>query len=419
MEARLLRAAFVAVVLLVSMGARYRTANYIVETADPRLAQQFAEAAESYRKTLALSWLGEELPNWNQPCPMKVMVGPTLGAGGATTFTFDRGEVFGWNMSIQGSAERVLDSVLPHEITHMVFASHFRRPLPRWADEGGATSVEHFSERNKQRAMLDQFLRTGRGISFSQMFAMTEYPKDVLPLYAEGYSTAEFLIQKSGRRTYIAFLDDGLKDNNWSAALQKHYNIQTLGELQKNWLAWVKQGSPLRSTTPLPATAASPEMLASSQPGRVDPNLALRTRGTTPATPMPTAIAANPYNAKNTDSTAPTNSLANNNRNLQPKQNLVPVSEKPNAEATAALNSLASSTSTLKINKDVPYTPGSTIAVSRFSITSTGYRSPLVAPKSTALASTASPPPVVADPYRTEVSRPQPLQGPTQTTMLR
>ena len=234
MEARTFRAVFVAAVLLVSMGARYRSANFIVETADPRLAQQFAEAAEKFRGELALSWLGEELPNWTQPCPVTVKVGPNLGAGGATTFTFDRGEVFGWHMSIQGSAERVLDSVLPHEITHMIFASHFRRPLPRWADEGGATSVEHVSERNKQRAMLDQFLRTGRGIAFNKMFAMTEYPADVLPLYAEGYSTAEFLIQTGGRRKYIAFLDDGLKGGDWAGALQKNYNISNLRRTAKH-----------------------------------------------------------------------------------------------------------------------------------------------------------------------------------------
>ena len=43
--------------------------------------------------------------------------------------------------------------------------------------------------------MLVQFLRTDRGIAFNQMFAMTEYPRDVMPLYAQGYSLAEFLIQ--------------------------------------------------------------------------------------------------------------------------------------------------------------------------------------------------------------------------------
>ncbi|HEY4761755.1 MAG TPA: hypothetical protein VIH42_14350, partial [Thermoguttaceae bacterium] len=122
MDARITRAVALTALLLVSMGARHRSANFIIETADPRLAVQFAEAAEKYRHDLAIEWLGSSMPNWSQPCPVTVMVGPNLGAGGATTFVFDRGEVFGWRMSIQGSAQRILDSVLPHEITHMIYA---------------------------------------------------------------------------------------------------------------------------------------------------------------------------------------------------------------------------------------------------------------------------------------------------------
>jgi hypothetical protein len=175
---------------------------------------------------------------------MTVQVAPHLGAGGATTFVFDNGEVFGWRMTIQGSAERVLDSVLPHEITHMIFASYFRRPLPRWADEGGATSVEHISEKQKHRQMLVQFLRTGRGIAFGQMFAMTEYPQDVMPLYAQGYSLAEFLIYHGGRRKFVAFLADGMRDGQWSAAVQRNYKISDLPALQNEWVAWVGQGFP-------------------------------------------------------------------------------------------------------------------------------------------------------------------------------
>ncbi|MCC6126475.1 MAG: hypothetical protein IT426_16065 [Pirellulales bacterium] len=398
MEARILRAAFVAVVLLVSLGAKYRSANYIVETADPRLAQQFAEAAESYRQTLAVSWLGKELPKWSRPCPVKVLVGPNLGAGGATTFTFDRGEVFGWTMSIQGSRERVLDSVLPHEITHMIFASHFRRPLPRWADEGGATSVEHYTERNKQRALLDQYLRTGRGIAFNKMFAMTEYPADVLPLYAQGYSTAEYLIQSGGRRNYIAFLDDGLKKGDWAGALQRNYNLQNLGELQKTWLAWVKRGSPLKSHS------AAPEMLAAAErPAPLDPNAALRARGNAPPSPMPTPLAKATGAPGNSEIILASNDAPGGYRNVLPVTPLAPVSDKHDPAATAATG-----------DANAPYTPGSTIAVSRLSIPSTGWRAAHAAPTST-----PSPPNAAADPYRAQVGRPQPLEGPSQTTIWR
>ena len=69
-------------------------------------------------------------------------------------------------MNVQGSLERILDSVLPHEITHTIFATHFGRPLPRWADEGACTTVEHSTERRKQEQLLIQFLTSNRGIAF-------------------------------------------------------------------------------------------------------------------------------------------------------------------------------------------------------------------------------------------------------------
>ena len=282
------RAAFLAAVLLAAMGAQSRSKNFIVETSDPNFSQQVAQTAEKCRHDLAVEWLGQAMPNWSQPCVMTVQVGPHLGAGGATTFQFAGGEVFDWRMTIQGSAERILDSVLPHEITHMVFASRFRQPLPRWADEGGATSVEHASERNKHRQMLSQFLRTGRGIAFSRMFAMTEYPKDIMPLYAQGYSLAEFLIQTGGRRKYVEFLGDGLQSGNWPDAVQRHYGANDLGALQNTWLAWVSQGSPpLTPHDAQPAPAAG-EMLAANHPRpRPEPNLIYHIRDReSPATPL-------------------------------------------------------------------------------------------------------------------------------------
>ncbi len=247
MDARLVRAAWATAVLCVSLGASYRTPNFVVTAPTPEVAQSVGEAAERYRRELAQEWLGQTLPNWSRPCPIEVRVGPELGAGGATSFVFDRGEVFGWQMTIQGSLERVLDSVLPHEVTHTIFASHFRQPLPRWADEGACSTVEHASERLKQQRMLITFLKTGRGISFQRMFAMAEYPRDVLPLYAQGHSLATFLIQQGGRRKFVSYIAEGLRDGRWSAATQRHYGYRDLSALQDAWLQWVRSGSPLLS----------------------------------------------------------------------------------------------------------------------------------------------------------------------------
>jgi hypothetical protein len=299
MDARLFRPALLAVLLAISMGASYRGANFTVETADPQMAARISQAAEQFRHDLAIEWLGQEMPNWAQPCMMTVHVAPNLGAGGATTFVFDHGEVFGWRMTIQGSAERVLDSVLPHEITHMVFASYFRRPLPRWADEGGATSVEHISEKQKHRQMLVQFLRTGRGIAFGQMFAMTEYPQDVMPLYAQGYSLAEFLIYHGGRKKFVAFLADGMGDGQWAAAIQRNYRISDLPALQNTWVAWVAQGFPAPTTDSnvMAAAAQTPvapstAIAADARRARPEPNLIYHINDKVAATPVSRPIVA-------------------------------------------------------------------------------------------------------------------------------
>lgn len=272
MEAPILRVAIL-LASLSSVAASYRTANFIVTAPSSRLAQQIGDQAEVFRRELALEWLGKQLPRWSSPCPISAQVAPHLGAGGATSFIFQDGQVGGWRMNIQGSEIRILDSVLPHEVTHTIFATHFRQPLPRWADEGACTTVEHTSEKARHEKMLVTFLQTRRGISFSHMFAMKEYPSDVLPLYAQGYSLARYLIEEKGRRQFIAFIGDGLSDENWLRALDAAYGVDNLALLQDSWLNWVKQGSPPRQASP-PVTGNPLVVLASNaQRTRPKPNL--------------------------------------------------------------------------------------------------------------------------------------------------
>ncbi len=250
MEAQLIRFAIVLSALLsmgttYSSGATYRTSNFSATAHDANLARKVALTAEHYRKELAIDWLGEELPDWKKRCPISVKVGQ-IGAGGATTFAFDRGQVFGWKMNVQGTAERILDSVIPHEVSHTIFASYFRRPLPRWADEGAATLVEHSSERSRQTLLLRQVWKTRSRISLRELLAIKEYPKrmqDVLTLYAEGYSLADFLVQAGGKKRYLHFLEDAHR-HGWDKAIRREYNLKGISELEGRWNKWVLAGSP-------------------------------------------------------------------------------------------------------------------------------------------------------------------------------
>lgn len=244
MEARLIHLS-ISLSIFFSMGAVYKTPNFDVTAPTEEIAMKAGKTAERYRSLLAKAWLGQELPNWMKPCKLKVKVGQ-IGAGGATTFQFHKGHVYGWDMTVQGSLERVLDSVIPHEVSHTIFASYFRRPLPRWADEGAATLIEHDSEISKQRLILKQVFHTSRRIPLKTLLELKEYPQDrqdVYTLYAEGYSLADFLVQARGRKRFLQFLETAHHEG-WTASLRKHYSLESIDSLEKNWNDWIIAGSP-------------------------------------------------------------------------------------------------------------------------------------------------------------------------------
>ncbi|MCS7465587.1 hypothetical protein NZK35_02740 [Stieleria sp. ICT_E10.1] len=240
-----LRSLVVAAVVIVSsqqtIAQNKRTQNFLVHADTQELAEAVAQHAEKFRHELAVYWLGKPLRPWTTPCPIEVVSGPHLAAQGATTY--NRSPVGNFQMQVIGSRERILDSVLPHEVTHTVMATHFGRPLPRWADEGICTTVEHSAERNKHEVKLREYLSNRRGIPMNDLFRLTEYPSDMLPMYAQGYSVCRFLIEQSGPRQFIAFLEGYMESSSWTANVQAHYGYDSLKQLQDQWLAWVAQGS--------------------------------------------------------------------------------------------------------------------------------------------------------------------------------
>lgn len=231
--------------LLCGTGAKHVTPNFVVEAPTAAIAEQVAKTAERCREELAVEWLGHKLKNWYRPCQVRVKVGQ-VGAGGATTFSFSGGEVYGWDMTVQGPLERILDSVIPHEVSHTILACHFRRPLPRWADEGAATLAEESSERRRQQKLAEEVLPTKRRIPLRELLKITEYPKNmdhVLTLYAQGFSLADFLVQQGGKARFLTFIQEA-HGSGWDAAFRKHYSEANVEAVERKWSQWVIAGSP-------------------------------------------------------------------------------------------------------------------------------------------------------------------------------
>ena len=237
---------------IVASGAEYRTRNFHVTAPTPQFAQAVAEAAEEYRVEKANEWLGKPLAgNWSTPCKIKCKVGD-IGAGGVTTFSFNNGHVFGWDMWVQGTEQRILDSVIPHEVTHTIFACHYRGPMIRWADEGAATLEESESERMRQIRIIQQVDDTRVWMPIDRLLTIREYPKDdngLLQLYAQGYSLSDFLVNIRGKRAFLDFVEDGMQPNkengmstSWTSSFRKHYAFKNLQDVESNWTVYRRRG---------------------------------------------------------------------------------------------------------------------------------------------------------------------------------
>jgi hypothetical protein len=231
---------------LSSLGASFRTPNFVVEAPTPAIAQQVGQYAEHYRREKAVLWLGQEMRTWGQPCPVRVTV-TMSGAGGATSFAFDRGQILSIDMHIEGSLDRLLLSVLPHEVTHTVLAYYFRCPLPRWADEGGSVLSEDDVERNRHDRLVREILRTpGRAIPLRRLFKLMDYPREVMVLYAEGYSVSNFLVNLGGRTEFLAFVAQGMR-GDWDGAARAHYRFNSVEELEQAWVRSLSAPQPEQS----------------------------------------------------------------------------------------------------------------------------------------------------------------------------
>ena len=271
--------------------ATVKTTNFIVETARQDDAEEFARLAEHYRKTKAMEWLGKEMPNWRQPCRLRVQV-TSNGAGGATTFDFNNGQV-SQEMQIEGARERLKNSVLPHEVTHTVFAHHFRQPVPRWADEGGSVYSEDDLERTRHDKLCKQILNSGEGIQLKALFQMKEYPRQVMTLYAQGYSVTKFLVEQSDRKTFLEFVGMGLHDG-WDRAAQQVYKFRNVDALEQAWidnLKKVARGEAVATRTPPPAATgrdrdATLMVMDTAPPARPVFDPIPVSRGAAPATDM-------------------------------------------------------------------------------------------------------------------------------------
>jgi RNA polymerase sigma factor (sigma-70 family) len=227
------------------------TKNFSVRAPSQRMAILVASAAEKERAELARKWLGKELPDWTEPCPVWVRSDSDI-LQRYSVFQFEDGKVKKREMHLTGALEQLLAEQLPHEVMHTILADHFGQAIPRWADEGIAQLAEDETSQQGFRANLYAAIaRVGRLPLAPQKFlAAKDYPNsDLVEFNAMCHGLCEFLSSKSNDRPRARLLDfvaEGLKvaDGDWGPVVKKFYGLGSVKELEDAWLAALKKHLP-------------------------------------------------------------------------------------------------------------------------------------------------------------------------------
>lgn len=223
-----------------TFAAKFQTANFVVTADSPAVAKAVAEEAEKWRAALAKHWLEKPLKNWPETCRIEVSTYNT-GGSGWTSYQKLGGKTVRVGIRMQGPPDRLLEYVLPHELTHAVLASALGEAMPRWADEGAAMLSESESQKLRQSLVARQLVETGEMIPIRQLMQMAEYPQSKSRLhafYAQSLTLTEFLISQGGQARFLEFVHDG-RCENWDLALSQHYQWENVEALQGAWSEWI------------------------------------------------------------------------------------------------------------------------------------------------------------------------------------
>lgn len=168
------------------------------------------------------------IPRLSKPVNVTCTQVGQVEASGETSFYLvmgDGGEthVVDFRSTLQGSKERILDSVIPHEMQHVLNALYARESIPRWADEGIAGLTEDESEIKRQYLTLMNMINTNHGklpYSLSYLMSIMEYPDNknqMMALYAEGTMLTQFLRSRMQARL-------GVQDNKKTVLWKRNDN---------------------------------------------------------------------------------------------------------------------------------------------------------------------------------------------------
>ncbi len=139
--------------------------------------------------------------------------------------------------------EDFLDSVLPHEMGHLVFREFIgeKRRLPLWLDEGVACLNE--IKYKKERLKIAKSLVKSEMYMPFEVFNGINDPQTIILsriFYSQSASMVNFLVQEFGSDSFFEFSRRIRDGQSWLEALEGVYKYKGIEELGQAWIESIK-----------------------------------------------------------------------------------------------------------------------------------------------------------------------------------
>ena len=146
------------------------------------------------------------------------------------------------------SEENFMQTLLPHEITHLVFRDFvgIEGEIPLWLDEGVA-EWEEPEKRAIAKEVMKEFLKEERKFRLHDLTQIdirnVKIELAVKLFYVQSVSVVDFLISKYGADDFIAFCRQLRDEKTLDEALQFTYpdTVRNLNELEEQWLKYISE----------------------------------------------------------------------------------------------------------------------------------------------------------------------------------
>ena len=146
------------------------------------------------------------------------------------------------------NAQGFFENLLPHELGHIIFREFvgFDNPaVPLWLDEAVA-SYQEKSRYSLADTVIKIAMKKKNFLDLEKLAKLNPYSitdrETVELFYLESYSTMNFLLNRFGREKFVSFCKELKEDRNLNKALEKSYSFKDIGELDRAWQDYLKNG---------------------------------------------------------------------------------------------------------------------------------------------------------------------------------